>query len=126
MEDVVISKEKMAEAVERQKKAFEKELEGVDIRAVVLKTKKSVLEQAKVCLRIQNAYIEQQGIIQKLQKDMEKSNHDMEDLFELVAEMKLTFKQAIEILSKETEKKTEQPKKGFFSKIWDFIKCPTS
>lgn len=120
-----IPEENFKKAIERHERAWEKELEEVDIRAVVLKTKKAVLEQAMINARVQNAQADQQYEMRDIKRQLERYSNDMEELFELVAEMKLTFKNAIEIMAKhqEEEQRKKEEKRGFFSNFWDFLKC---
>ena len=122
---VEVPEENFKKAIERHEKAWERELEEVDIRAVVLKTKKAVLEQAMINARVQNAQADQQYEMRDIKRQLKRYSNDMEELFELVAEMKLTFKNAIEIMAKhqEEEQRKKEEKRGFFSNFWDFLKC---
>jgi ribosomal protein S15P/S13E len=126
--EIKISEKALEQAVKRHEDAWEEELKNVDVKAVVLKTKKAVLEQSLINARCQNAAIDQEYRIRSLKSDVARFQSSVDRLTKMVEENSKVFKQAIEILQhhEKEHKKDKEERKGFFKKFWEFLKCLTS
>jgi len=124
---VEISERALEEAVKRHEDSWEKELKEVDIRAVVLKTKKSLLEQALINARCQNAATEHHYKLKDLESRLSSFKHEVSNITEMIEENRRIFKQTIDILTehKKDHEKEKNENKKFSTKIWEFFKCLT-
>jgi len=116
-----ISDEAWEKALERHEDNWKKELKEVDIKAVVLKTKKAVLEQARINSRTHRAVSDLDFSVKQNSRKVEAFSRRIEELEADLEKTKALFAKAVEIMEqKELEKEN---KKSFFSKFWDFLKC---
>jgi hypothetical protein len=116
-----VTEKDLEKALERHEENFEKELKEVDIRAVVLKTKKSVLEQALSNARIENSVMDHDYYIKDLKRKTIHLESEIKRLKEINETQTKVFTKAFGLLQNEIRKTKKQ--KGFFSKFWEFIKC---
>lgn len=117
-----ISQDAFNDALKRHEDAFQKELEEVDVRAVVLKTKKALIEQAMKNEAAYNAALDYDASMRQFKRTLESQQKEISDLRFTMEQNTLAFKRAIEIMSKEKEKEEEKPK-GYLRGFWEFIKC---
>lgn len=119
---VQVSEKAFEEALERHEKNWQKELEEVDIRAVVLKTKKAVLEQAMINSRCENAITDQMYEIKDLKRhvaSIEGENSTLKMELRVMKETLLAVSKIVEEMAVADKEK----KKGLFSKIGSFFRC---
>jgi predicted nucleic acid-binding Zn-ribbon protein len=109
-----ISPEDFQKALKRHEDKFEKELQEVDIRAVVLKTKKSVLEQAFRNAQMENYLIDLQDNYNNLRIKNETLQTRVNFLEEDLTKYKKMFVQYIA--------QTKRKRNPIY-RFWDFIKC---
>ena len=114
-----ISQEAFNDALKRHEDAFQKELEEVDVRAVVLKTKKALLEQTLKNNQTYNLASDHEHSIRNLNRSSEYYQHKIENLEKEMKAMKDVFVKSIALMEENKKKKT----KGFFRNFWEFIKC---
>lgn len=117
-----ISPEVFEEALKRHEDKFEKELAEVDIRAVVLKTKKALIEQSMKNNAAYNAALDYDASMKIFKQDVDYLKLKMDGLKREMEKNRLAFEGAIALLSKEQEK-AEDKNKGFFKGFWEFLKC---
>lgn len=117
-----ISESAFKDALKRHEDAFQKELEEIDIRAVVLKTKKALIEQSMKNEAAYNAALDYDASMRQFKRTLENQQKEISDLKFTMEQNTLAFKAAIEIMAKDKEKEKEKPK-GFFKGFWEFIKC---
>lgn len=114
--ELLIPSEKIKEAIEKHEKNFQKELESVDIRAVVLKTKKAVLEQA-----FRNSTMESHVISLKHTCDNLKRENDF--LKSRISFLEENTKNITKIVIDHVNDVESRRKRSPVLKFWDFIKC---
>lgn len=123
MHKVEISDKDFEKAIERHEKEFEKELEEVDIKKVVLKTKKAVLEQARQNNSTYNHAVNAVETIRNFERRFQtRMSAYEESITELKSELYLTkqvFSEAIDLLRSQEKERH----RSFFVKFWEFIKC---
>lgn len=116
-----VTEKDLEKALERHEENFEKELKEVDIRAVVLKTKKSVLEQALSNARIENSVLDHEYSIKDLKRRSESLEGEIRRLKRLNESQSKVFAEALKLLQEQIANPPKE--KGFLSKFWEFIKC---
>tara|TARA_R100000951_G_scaffold116766_1_gene130566 strand:+ start:7840 stop:8217 length:378 start_codon:yes stop_codon:yes gene_type:complete len=119
--DVEIDDKAWDSALKRHEENWEKELETVDIRKVVLKTKKAVLEQARNNARCERATMDFDNRIKSAERDVYNFKRQVEDLETALKRSNESFSAAVKLLSRATV--DEVKKKGFFRGFWEFLKC---
>jgi len=119
MYKIEISDKSIEDAIKRSEEKFEEELKGVDIRAVVLKTKKALLEQTLKNNQTYNLASDHEHSIRNLNRSSEYYQHKIENLEKEMKAMKDVFVKSIALMEGNKKKKT----KGFFRNFWEFIKC---
>lgn len=119
-----ISPQAFEDAMKRAEDKFQEELENVDIRAVVLKTKKALIEQAMKNDAAYNASLDYDVSMKQFKGILKDQQSQIKDLKILMEQQTAAFKSAIELLSKkeEEEKKEKERPKGLRG-FWEFIKC---
>ena len=117
---MVLSQKELEEAIKRHEENFEKELREVDIREVVLKTKKAVLEQSLKNNTTYDHVLDQNYRINSLQSKIDSYERKLERLEKDLANTKTVFAQAVSLLQEQAK---PQPQPGFFTKFGDFLKC---
>jgi len=110
-----MTKGQVTDALKRHEDAFQKELEDIDIRKVVLKTKKAVLEQARVNARCEQAAIDQMYQIQNIEKRIDSYIYRIQGMEKLLSNQHKVFSEAIGLLSK------KEKEKGFFSRFFRWM-----
>jgi chromosome segregation ATPase len=113
-----IDQKNLEEAIKRHEENFEKELEEVDIRAVVLKTKKAVLEQALKNNSTYDHVLDQKYRVDDLQNKVNYYESRLSEMERELDRTKKIFTEAVALLQKENK-----PEPGFFTKFGDFLKC---
>ena len=111
--NVQITEQQFKEAVKRHEDKWEEELKNVDIKAVALKTKKAVLEQSMRNAAMENHLVSYAQQVTDLERKIAGYERQVDGLKSEVTVLKETFKQAIDLLSKQSETKP----RGFFSWI---------
>ena len=111
-----ITDKQFKEAEQRHEDKYKEELESVDIRAVVLKTKKALLEQARVNARCERGVTDQMYQIRDLETKVNDYVYILKGTEKLLSKQSKIFTEAIELLSKKNEKK------GFFSRLFKWMK----
>ena len=109
--NVQITEKQFKDAVKRHEDKWEEELKNVDIKAVALKTKKAVLEQSMRNAAMENHLVSYAQQVTDLERQISRYEMQVDGLQSEVTVLKETFKQAIDLLSKQPEAKP----KGFFS-----------
>jgi chromosome segregation ATPase len=117
------------DALARHEENFQKELEQVDIREVVLKTKKSVLEQARQNSSTYNAVLDHDADIKNLKSNLRTLqatvsllSTEIQVLNEKLDNNSQIFANSIRLLEQlKSEVKEEQ--KSPIKRFWEFIKC---
>ena len=107
---VEVTEKAFQNAVKRHEDKWQEELKNVDIRAVVLKTKKAVLEQAMRNAAMENHVISYTEHVTSLEKQIAGYEMQVDSLQSQVTSLEDTFKQAINLLAKEPQKP-----QGFFA-----------
>jgi lipid II:glycine glycyltransferase (peptidoglycan interpeptide bridge formation enzyme) len=114
------------DALKRHEEAFEKELAEIDIREVVLKTKKSVIEQARQNNSVYEAVLDHNHTMSNLKAKVERLSalinsfeDKVSDLEEQLKKSNETYVQTMNVLIKMQQEKQVSP----IRKFWEFIKC---
>lgn len=121
-----ISQEQFENAIKRHEEAFQKELDEVDIRAVVLKTKKALIEQSMKNEAAYNAALDYDASMKQFKRTLDYQEKMIKDLEFQMKQNTLAFKAAVEIMAMEKEEEKQkqiEKNKGFLTKFWEFIKC---
>lgn len=121
-----ISQEQFENAIKRHEEAFQKELDEVDIRAVVLKTKKALIEQSMKNEAAYNAALDYDASMKQFKRTLDYQEKMIKDLEFQMKQNTLAFKAAVEIMAMEKEEEKQKQienNKGFLTKFWEFIKC---
>ena len=116
---VEMKPEDIEKAIKRHEDAFEKELEQVDVRAVVLKTKKAVLEQVLRVTTCENELLNYRSRISELERKVDRALSDIDTYAQ-----SMTFKNdAITEALKNVQAKLEEQanRKSLFRRFVDFI-----
>lgn len=116
--NVKIDQKVFEDALKRHEENFEKELEEVDIRAVVLKTKKAVLEQALKNNTTYDHVLDQNYRLQSFEIRINRYEAQISKLQEELDNTKKVFTEAVNLLQQQPK-----PEPGFFTRFGDFIKC---
>jgi chromosome segregation ATPase len=117
------------DALARHEENFQKELEQIDIREVVLKTKKSVLEQARQNNSTYSAVLDHDADIKNLKSNLRTLqatvsllSTEIQVLKEKLNNNSQIFANSIRLLEQlKSEVKEEQ--KSPIKRFWEFIKC---
>lgn len=122
-----VTDKQFEQAEKRHEDKYQEELENVDIRAVTLKTKKAVLEQARINARCEQAAIDQQYEIRALRKIVDNYIYRLEGTEKLLSKQHKIFTEAIALLSNKEKKETaedveDKRKKGFFGRLFKWMK----
>lgn len=126
---VKITDQAYADALARHEEAYQRELEQVDIREVVLKTKKSVLEQARQNNSIHSTVLDHDADIRNLRASLKTLQATVTSMFSEIEDLKYKLDKnsqvfidsvrVIEQLRSELQEQGKNPIKRF----WEFIKC---
>lgn len=122
---VEISEEQFEEAIVRHEQAFEKELEEIEtdakeLRKMILKMKKAIIEQSKQNNSTYNHAVNAIEDLKFMHRRMETFESKVDDLKEKVDNCTDVFSKAIGVIQKyEDDRKKE---KGFFKGLWEFVK----
>jgi len=102
-----VSEDAFKTAIKRHEDKFEEELKNVDIKQVVLKTKKAVLEQARANAAMKEGVVRNDYDIKAINRKIEKIQFDM-----------VSSKNSIISLINLIEKQYELETSGFFKRMW--------
>ena len=122
---VEISEEQFEEALIRHEKAFDKELQEIEtdakeLRKMILKMKKAIIEQSRQNNSTYNHTVNAIEDLRSMHRRMETFESKVDDLKEKVDNCVDVFSKAISVIQKyEDDRKKE---KGFFKGLWEFVK----
>lgn len=122
---VEISDEQFEEALLRHEKVFDKELEEIktdekELRKMILKMKKSIIEQSRQNNSTYNHAVNAIEDVRILNRKVESFQHSVDELSQRVEQCTETFSKAIGVIQQyESNRKKEE---GFFKGLWGFIK----
>lgn len=110
-----ISEEAFSAALKRHEDEFEKELKEVDVRKITLKTKKALLEQARITSNLKTEATTQMYQIRQLESEIKSTRDMVRNLSYEQVILKQTFSEAVKLIN------AENNKKGLLTKLKEWL-----